>query len=89
MIDDKTFNQVAQLGHFAGGAAIILTIAVISQSRTAVLIGFLVFMAVAAWKEFWYDEKHETAEVRGSSTEDFLVYLAGATAAVLVVLWAS
>ena len=88
MIDDKTFNQVAQAGHFAGGAAIVLAVQVILKRPEAGLYGFLIVTVLAAIKEFWYDRYYETAEVRGSSLEDFLLYLIGATLAAGVCLFA-
>jgi hypothetical protein len=85
-IDPKTFNQVAQLGHFAGGAAIVLAVVVISHHRTYCVWALLAVAALAAIKEFWYDEKYETTEVRGSSLQDFIFYLLGAGAAVVATL---
>jgi hypothetical protein len=87
MIDDKTFNTVAQLGHFAGGAAIVLAFTVIAWNRQASIYGLLTVAALAAIKEFWYDQRYETPEVRGSSLEDFSFYLVGATIATAVSLW--
>jgi hypothetical protein len=84
MITPKLFNQVAQLGHFAGGSAIVLAIVVVSHQKWYAVWGFLVVAMLAGIKEFWYDEKYETAEVRGSSAEDFLFYLLGAGLAMLV-----
>ena len=86
-IDAKTFNQVAQLGHFAGGAAIVLAIVVMTHEHTySVLWGFLLVLLLAGVKEFWYDEKYETTEVRGSSLEDFTFYMIGASAATLLAI---
>ncbi len=85
-ITPKLFNQVAQLGHFAGGAAIVLATVVLWHSHYAPLAGFGVVTFGAALKEFVYDEKFESAEVRGSSYEDFLFYMIGATAGVLAAL---
>ena len=83
-ITPKLFNEVSQMGHFAGGAAIVLAIVVVSHQRWYSVYGFLLVALLAGVKEFWYDEKYETTEVRGSSVEDFLFYLLGAGLAVLV-----
>lgn len=83
-IDPKLFNQISQLGHFAGGAAIVLAGAMFH--REWVLIGtFVGLLILAGLKEFAYDEYFETAEVRGSSLEDFSFYALGG---VLAVGWA-
>jgi hypothetical protein len=83
-ITPKLFNSVAQAGHFAGGAAIVLAVVVAGGHAWWGLAGVA---ALAALKEFWYDEQYESAEVRGSSLEDFLFYLSGAGAA-LILAWA-
>ena len=83
MIDNKTFNEVSQLGHFAGGAAIVLAFGVARHVAPWPVYGFVLVLVLAAIKEFWYDEKFETTEVRGSSGEDFLFYMVGAGAALL------
>jgi hypothetical protein len=78
VIDDKTFDTVSQLAHFAGGTAIVFGLVVLTHHRPFALWAFLIVLALAAVKEFWYDEKYETAEVRGSSIEDFAFYAFGA-----------
>lgn len=85
-ITPKLFNQVAQLGHFAGGAAIVLAFVVLWRVPYAEYVGFGIVAVAAAAKEFYYDEHYESTEVRGSSLEDFLFYLIGAGAAMLVAL---
>jgi hypothetical protein len=85
-IDPKTFNQVAQLGHFAGGAAITLATVVLWHNYYAPFAGASIVALAAAVKEFWFDERFESAEVRGSSAEDFFLYLLGAGAAAIVAL---
>jgi hypothetical protein len=87
MIDDKTFNQVAQAGHFAGGAAIVLAVTVISWNRNFSIFGLAAVILLAAIKEFWYDEHYETTEVRGSSLQDFGFYVIGGILATAVCLW--
>jgi hypothetical protein len=83
-ITPKLFNQVAQLGHFAGGAAIVLATVVLWHDSRAPFAGFIGVLLAAGVKEFWYDEHYESTEVRGSSFEDFMYYMVGATAALIV-----
>jgi hypothetical protein len=85
-ITPKLFNSVAQAGHFAGGAAIVLAIVVLWRATYAPFAGFSIVLLASAIKEFWFDYKYESTEVRGSSLEDFLMYLAGAGAAMIVSL---
>jgi hypothetical protein len=77
-ITPKLFNQIAQAGHFAGGAAIVFGLVVLTHHHSFAWPAFLIVLALAGVKEFWYDEKYETAEVRGSSVEDFVFYAFGA-----------
>jgi len=79
MIDDKEFNLVSQSAHAFSGAFIGLLGMVLHQWW--IPAGFVVYSAV---KEFWYDAKYETPEVRGSSLEDFLVSTGGAGIGVIV-----
>jgi hypothetical protein len=83
-ITPKLFNSVSQAGHFAGGAAIVLATVVLWHATQAPYAGFVIVALAAALKEFWYDYKYESSEVRGSSLEDFLFYLSGALAALAV-----
>jgi hypothetical protein len=85
-ITPKLFDSVAQWGHFAGGAAIVLAVVVISHHRTASVYALLGVTALAAFKEFWYDKRYESVEVQGSSLEDFLFYILGGTLAMLVAI---
>jgi hypothetical protein len=80
MIDDKTFNQVSQFAHFGCAAALVLAGAAFGH----VWIAAIAMLVWAVMKEFWYDEKYETPEVRGSGLEDFLFYAIGIVTAVLV-----
>jgi hypothetical protein len=85
-ITPKLFNSVAQAGHFAGGAALVLATVVLWHVAYAPFVGFGIVALAAAIKEFWYDEHYESTEVRGSSLEDFSFYLVGAGAAAIVAL---
>lgn len=73
-ITPKLFNQVAQLGHFAGGLATIFGSKVLFGATWWALAGLA---GVAALKEFWFDYKYESTEVRGSSLLDFSMYIVG------------
>ena len=84
MIEDKEFNQVSQLSHFGGAAAIVYGLIVLA-GMSAMWPTFIVLAIIAGVKEFWYDYHYETTEVRGSSLEDFLFYLAGGLFAIITV----
>jgi len=76
-IDPRTFNDVAQSGHFlAGCLAVFAPIVLIGPWWRWVGGGAVVVWAAA--KEFWYDSRFESTEVRGSDLEDFSFYVAGA-----------
>src|SRR4051812_19309612 len=76
-IDDKEFDKVAQLSHFAWGALVILVEYTLGLSLVAILWTLPVGVAMAAWKEFYWDYAYESVEVRGSSLKDFLFYCLG------------
>jgi hypothetical protein len=40
----------------------------------------------AAVKEFWYDHTYESPQTRGSDLEDFLFYVLGAAAELLILI---
>jgi hypothetical protein len=79
----KTFNQVAQAGHFAGGLAWVSSWLVLLGQGALVWV-LLAGVALAAGKEFWYDAKYEDEVVRGSSLEDFAFYCIGFVTGVFV-----
>jgi hypothetical protein len=84
-ISPKTFNRNSQYAHFGMAAAIYLTIGRFSFHWMLYLAP--VGIALAAWKEFWYDRHYESDEERGSDLEDFAFYCIGiAYAAVVVAL---
>lgn len=85
-ITPKLFNQISQMGHAAGGAAIVLTFALLWRASYAPFVGLGAVALAAGVKEFWYDYKYESTEVRGSSMEDFEFYMIGASAATLVAM---
>lgn len=83
MIDDKEFNFVAQLSHVQFGLVTIFASYIWLPTHWYLFTLGLV-VVYSAIKEFWYDEKYETTEVRGSSLEDFLFQAGGAIAASLL-----
>ena len=82
MIENSEFNQVAQLSHFGGAAAIIYGSIVLFGGISAMWPAFFILLIISGVKEFWYDYHYETTDVRGSSLEDFLFYMAGAAFAI-------
>jgi hypothetical protein len=98
MITDKQYDTLAQLSHFGWGFGIVALGAAIEfrvewKDHQAMpghwyLIVAVAWILYAAVKEFYFDERdqYETAEMRGSSLEDFLFQLAGAAFSVLT-LW--
>jgi hypothetical protein len=78
---NPSFNTVSQFAHL--GVSYSITLSVLTIGGLHSLYWFLpISVGAAAVKEFWYDEKYETAEVRGSSLEDFIVYLTGISGAI-------
>lgn len=75
VISPKTFNRNSQFAHFFAAATIYLTIGI--YSRRWVLYLTPVGIALAAWKEFWWDKHKEDADERGSDTQDFSFYMLG------------
>lgn len=84
MIDNKEFNTVAQLSHFGGGLAVIFG-SIVLFGASSMWWSILILAILTFLKEFWYDFKYETPEVRGSSKLDFVMYMVGAGTAVLSV----
>jgi len=90
MIDDKTFNTVAQSAHFFSGLAVILVAALFTHGMGLKLLWVtLAAIALELLKEFWYDAKYEIDEVRGNSWEDTLVTFGGVGVAWLLLLVSS
>ena len=74
------YEVAAQFAHFFTAAFLVSQFGRLGWK--GLLVGAIGMTAFAAVKEFWYDEKHESPLVRGSSTLDFLMYLAGVLTAV-------
>ena len=81
-ISPELFNEVAQLGHFAGGLAVIWGSIVLFGSGS-VWWAFGTLAVVAGVKEFWWDQHHESAVVRGSNFEDWSFCMLGAMGAIV------
>ncbi len=81
MISDKQFNTLAQISHFGWGTAVVLA-GNLFHARFPVAGAWLLYAAI---KEFFYDQRYETPEVRGSSLEDFLFQAAGAAVGLILV----
>jgi hypothetical protein len=88
MVEVHIFNQVAQLGHFAGGLACVFGSIVLfgTRKRKTAFVSLLIMTALIAVKEFWYDVTYETALVRGSDLQDFTFYVTGMATA-LAAVW--
>ena len=78
-------QNLANIGHALAGYCVLLTVVLFSHSWLPILIVEALLTAYVLIKEFWYDLKYETGESLASSAEDALGYLAGNTAAWLVV----
>ena len=77
-VSETEFNTVAQWGHFAAGIAWMTGWrTMLGHSLKIDLITFGVGVAIAAWKEFWYDPRNETIVEQGSGLEDFSRYVFG------------
>lgn len=72
----KTFNMVSQNAHWLTGMSYAFFFMVIGHPHL-LLYAIPFYILLTAWKEFWYDYKYETSEIRGSSLEDFIFYQIG------------
>ena len=70
----------SQFAHFFTAAFLVSQLGRLGWK--GLLVGAIGMTAFAAVKEFWYDEHHESPLVRGSSTLDFGMYVAGVATAV-------
>lgn len=73
MSTDPSFDTVSQSAHFFSAAFVVHVFHGNPWAIAAVVVA-------CAVKEFWYDYKYESAEVRGSSLKDFVFYMIGAAA---------
>lgn len=73
----ENLQNVADLGHFAGGYAILFTTLVLSPWWWLTLSVEGLFVALVAWKEGYYDLRDETGETWKTSAEDAAGWLLG------------
>jgi hypothetical protein len=85
MIPEATFDTVSQLSHVGWGLAVVWGFALIGKPSWLWWVAPL-GTALAAVKEFFYDQHYETTEVRGSNLRDFLFYCVGIYSALVIYL---
>jgi hypothetical protein len=90
-ISPAFFNFVSQMAHIGIPGLIYLSIAYIAQKYSFFnwkWYGALIVVGVllAAWKEGWYDPRHENAATRGSGLLDFSCYMIALAIPVIVIL---
>jgi hypothetical protein len=84
VVDEKTFNLVSQMGHFAGGLACAWG-SYMFWGWHGALWSILVLAVLVGIKEWWWDNRYETAEVRGSNLLDWSMWMAGSVVANLAI----
>jgi hypothetical protein len=84
VVDEKTFNLVSQMGHCAGGLASAWG-SYMFWGQKGALWSMLVLAILVGIKEWWWDNKYETAEVRGSNLLDWSMWMVGSAVANLAV----
>ena len=87
LIPPKTFNAVAQAGHFQAGCLAVFAPVALTHGLRWGFIGALLVVLFAAVKEFWWDHRYEVVAVRGSDLEDFLFYAIGPGPCLLLCWW--
>ena len=75
-INEKFFDYVSQMAHWATMAFGSLTLALFF-GFPGVVVSNVLGITYAAWHEFYWDPRHENAETRGSDVRDFLFLLLG------------
>ena len=80
MVDEKEFDFVAQLSHLGWGIAVVLLADKLFHRAASMAILWIIYAAI---KEFYWDYKYETPEVRGSSAKDYLFQVLGALIGIL------
>jgi hypothetical protein len=91
VIDPAFFNEVSQFAHTGIAGLVYLVIGHVAQTMGlfhwwwfATLAG--VGVALAGWKEGYWDPRHENAATRGSGLQDFSFYILGIGIAVVAIL---
>lgn len=90
-----TFNEVAQLGHFAGGAAVVFGVTllvivhkdpvILALATKALWIAFVALLVAVGVKEAFIDPRTESKIVAGSGLEDWALWMIGASFATLLI----
>lgn len=79
----KSLDSISQNAHMLTGASwTFLFIVLHHPGWLWYAIPF--YITVTAWKEFWYDDRFEIPEIRGSSPKDFLFYNIGWVGALVI-----
>lgn len=86
-IDPRFFNEVSQFAHFGMAGFIFMILLHVFSMRHVMEIFVPLGVALAAWKEFYYDKHDENPATRGSDLEDFSFYIFGITLALIVVFF--
>jgi hypothetical protein len=81
MTDKQLSNIFFQLGHFLGGYAAVVTLALFHVHHW-LLVSIVGVTGWAAFKEFYIDKKYEDPTMRGSDLEDFIFYIVGLAAGI-------
>lgn len=84
-ISDESFDWACQKLHLASGALATLAPPALGAGPKGMLIGAGLITLWAAVKEFYYDQRFEDAEERGSNLRDFMYYEVGV--ALALILW--
>jgi hypothetical protein len=88
VVSDQEFDWVAQNGHdTAGIMAVLGPVAILGPAFHWAALGAACLYGFATWKEFWWDARHETPDVRGSDLEDWCHYVIPCTIT-LCIYWA-
>ncbi len=82
MITAAQFDTQAQISHFGWGLAVVFAAKVLLDRPGWIALAWIAFAAV---KEFWWDERFQPVDIRGSGLEDFLFQSAGAVVALAAI----
>ncbi len=82
MITDQQYDTLAQYNHVLFGSTIVF--AAMDLYPPAMWFVIAAYVIYTAWKEFYYDQRYETPEVRGSNLKDFTFYQVGVMLALVI-----
>lgn len=71
-----TLDTIAQNAHMLTGAVLVFLFLIFRKMSWLWYI-IPAYILLIAWKEFYYDQFYEIAEVRGSNLKDFIFYQIG------------